>query len=91
MMRGERESRLTAEVTVPIISRAFHAVPHYSPECTHLLSSVYPIHIQSVYLTRTLGLIQTVEKLQKKCVIKFSETAMRIICNHEEGGVQVWS
>ncbi|KAF8468537.1 cell cycle checkpoint [Russula ochroleuca] len=36
-------------------------------------------------------LIQTVEKLQKKCIIKFSETAMRIICNHEEGGVQVWS
>ncbi|KAH9953684.1 cell cycle checkpoint [Russula dissimulans] len=36
-------------------------------------------------------LIQTVEKLQKKCIIKFSETAMRIICNSEEGGVQVWS
>ncbi|KAH9981897.1 cell cycle checkpoint [Russula compacta] len=36
-------------------------------------------------------LVQTIEKLQKKCIIKFSETAMRIICNHEEGGVQVWS
>ncbi|KAI0259104.1 cell cycle checkpoint [Gloeopeniophorella convolvens] len=36
-------------------------------------------------------LIQTVEKLQKKCIIKFSDTAMRIICNNEEGGVQVWS
>ncbi|KAI9451369.1 cell cycle checkpoint [Lactarius psammicola] len=36
-------------------------------------------------------LIQTVEKLQKKCIIKFSETAMQIICNQEEGGVHVWS
>ncbi|KAF8263888.1 cell cycle checkpoint [Lactarius quietus] len=36
-------------------------------------------------------LIQTVEKLQKKCIIKFSEADMRIICNQEEGGVHVWS
>ncbi|KAI0292999.1 Hus1-like protein-domain-containing protein [Multifurca ochricompacta] len=36
-------------------------------------------------------LIQTVEKLQKRCIINFSETAMCIICNNEEGGVQVWS
>ncbi|KAH9063614.1 cell cycle checkpoint [Lactarius vividus] len=36
-------------------------------------------------------LIQTVEKLQKKCIINFSETSMRIICNQEEGGVHVWS
>jgi len=38
-----------------------------------------------------IGLIQTVEKLQKKCIIKFSEASMRIICNQEEGGVHVWS
>ena len=38
-----------------------------------------------------VGLIQTVEKLQKKCIIKFSEADMRIICNQEEGGVHVWS
>ncbi|KAH9952913.1 checkpoint protein Hus1/Mec3 [Lactifluus volemus] len=36
-------------------------------------------------------LVQTIEKLQKKCIVKFSETAMHIICNHEEGGIQVWS
>lgn len=36
-------------------------------------------------------LIQTVEKLQKKCIIKFSDADMRIICNQEEGGVHVWS
>ena len=50
-----------------------------------------PFRSSECYWTRALGLIQTVEKLQKKCIIKFSETAMRIICNHEEGGVQVWS
>jgi HUS1 checkpoint protein len=38
-----------------------------------------------------LGLIQTIEKLQKKCIVKFSEAAMHIICNQEEGGIQVWS
>lgn len=31
------------------------------------------------------------EKLQKKCIIKFSDADMRIICNQEEGGVHVWS
>jgi HUS1 checkpoint protein len=44
-----------------------------------------------VYRDVFVGLIQTVEKLQKKCIIKFSEAAMRIICNQEEGGVHVWS
>jgi HUS1 checkpoint protein len=39
------------------------------------------------------GIIQAVEKLQKKCIIKFTETNMHIICNSEanEGGIQVWS
>ncbi|KAJ7282818.1 checkpoint protein Hus1/Mec3 [Mycena rebaudengoi] len=38
-------------------------------------------------------IIQAIEKLQKKCIIKFSEDDMRIICNSEanEGGIQVWS
>ncbi|CAA7265748.1 unnamed protein product [Cyclocybe aegerita] len=38
-------------------------------------------------------IIQAIEKLQKKCIIKFTETSMHIICNHDanEGGIQVWS
>ncbi|KAG5652181.1 hypothetical protein H0H81_005980 [Sphagnurus paluster] len=38
-------------------------------------------------------IIQSIEKLQKKCIIKFTETNMHIICNDDanEGGVQVWS
>ncbi|KAF8071503.1 checkpoint protein Hus1/Mec3 [Lyophyllum atratum] len=38
-------------------------------------------------------IIQAIEKLQKKCIIKFTETNMYIICNHDanEGGIQVWS
>ncbi|KAJ7212130.1 checkpoint protein Hus1/Mec3 [Mycena pura] len=38
-------------------------------------------------------ILQAVEKLQKKCIIKFSEEVMCIICNSEanEGGIQVWS
>ncbi|OAX41448.1 cell cycle checkpoint [Rhizopogon vinicolor AM-OR11-026] len=38
-------------------------------------------------------IIQAMEKLQKKCIIKFTETDMHVICNDEanEGGIQVWS
>ncbi|CAK5270303.1 unnamed protein product [Mycena citricolor] len=38
-------------------------------------------------------IIQAVEKLQKKCIMKFTEEVMCIICNSEdnEGGIQVWS
>ena len=38
-------------------------------------------------------IIQAIEKLQKRCIIKFTESHMHIICNHDasEGGVQVWS
>ncbi|KAF7299031.1 Checkpoint protein [Mycena indigotica] len=38
-------------------------------------------------------IIQAIEKLQKKCIIKFTEDVMYIICNSEanEGGIQVWS
>lgn len=37
--------------------------------------------------------MQSVEKLQKKCTIKFAEHEMRIICAGDvnEGGIQVWS
>lgn len=37
--------------------------------------------------------IQTIEKLQRRCIIKFTESHMHMICNHDasEGGVQVWS
>ena len=50
-------------------------------------SLVYCMTINDAYV----GLIQTVEKVQRRCIIKFGETAMRIICNQEEGGVQIWS
>ncbi|TFK32501.1 checkpoint protein Hus1/Mec3 [Crucibulum laeve] len=38
-------------------------------------------------------IIQAIEKLQKKCIIKFTEENMHIICNSDanEGGIQVWS
>ncbi|KAG2086745.1 cell cycle checkpoint [Suillus cothurnatus] len=38
-------------------------------------------------------LIQAVEKLQKKCIMKFTEIEMHVICNDDanEGGIQVWS
>ncbi|KAF8827750.1 hypothetical protein HHX47_DHR4000195 [Lentinula edodes] len=37
--------------------------------------------------------MQSVEKLQKKCIIKFTEENMHVICNNDanEGGIQVWS
>jgi len=38
-------------------------------------------------------IVQAIEKLQKKCIIKFGESEMSIICNNDanEGGIQVWS
>ncbi|KAI9069683.1 cell cycle checkpoint [Trametes sanguinea] len=38
-------------------------------------------------------IVQSVEKLQKRCTIKFGEHEMRIICTGDanEGGIQVWS
>ncbi|KAI0352210.1 cell cycle checkpoint [Trametes cingulata] len=38
-------------------------------------------------------IVQSVEKLQRKCTIKFAEQEMRIICTGDvnEGGIQVWS
>lgn len=42
---------------------------------------------------RGLEIVQSVEKLQKTCIIKFAEHEMRIICTGDvnEGGIQVWS
>lgn len=39
------------------------------------------------------GIVQAIEKLQKRFLIKFTETNMHIICNSDanEGGIQVWS
>ncbi|RXW16902.1 hypothetical protein EST38_g8956 [Candolleomyces aberdarensis] len=39
------------------------------------------------------GIIQAIEKLQKKFLIKFTEGTMHVICNSDtnEGGIQVWS
>ncbi|EDR03995.1 uncharacterized protein LACBIDRAFT_252775 [Laccaria bicolor S238N-H82] len=38
-------------------------------------------------------IVQAIEKLQKRFLIKFTETNMHIICNSDanEGGIQVWS
>ncbi|KAF8887522.1 checkpoint protein Hus1/Mec3 [Infundibulicybe gibba] len=38
-------------------------------------------------------IVQAIEKLQKTCLVKFTETQMHIICNNDanEGGIQVWS
>ncbi|KAL0062647.1 Checkpoint protein hus1 [Marasmius tenuissimus] len=38
-------------------------------------------------------IVQAIEKLQKKCVIRFTEANIHIICASEanEGGMQVWS
>ncbi|KAI0370127.1 cell cycle checkpoint [Pilatotrama ljubarskyi] len=38
-------------------------------------------------------IVQSVEKLQRKCTIKFAEQEMRIICTGDvnEGGIQLWS
>ncbi|KAJ3717088.1 checkpoint protein Hus1/Mec3 [Lentinula raphanica] len=44
-------------------------------------------------VTTLFRIIQSVEKLQKKCIIKFTEDNMHVICNSDanEGGIQVWS
>ncbi|KAF8885878.1 cell cycle checkpoint [Gymnopilus junonius] len=36
-------------------------------------------------------IIQAIEKLQKRCIIKFTEEYMHVICNADPGEVQVWS
>ncbi|KAG7096541.1 hypothetical protein E1B28_003967 [Marasmius oreades] len=43
--------------------------------------------------TTFFKIVQAVEKLQKKCVIRFTEENIHIICASEanEGGMQVWS
>ncbi|KAJ3868767.1 checkpoint protein Hus1/Mec3 [Lentinula novae-zelandiae] len=44
-------------------------------------------------VTTFFRIMQSVEKLQKKCIIKFTEENMQVICNNDanEGGIQVWS
>ncbi|VDB90867.1 unnamed protein product [Peniophora sp. CBMAI 1063] len=44
-------------------------------------------------VTTFARIMQTVEKIQKKCIMRFSETEMRIICNADPSGstVQIWS
>ncbi|KAJ3922420.1 checkpoint protein Hus1/Mec3 [Lentinula edodes] len=44
-------------------------------------------------VTTFFRIMQSVEKLQKKCIIKFTEENMHVICNNDanEGGIQVWS
>lgn len=44
-------------------------------------------------LITTAEISQAVEKLQKRCIVKFTENEMHIICNNDagEGSIQVWS
>ena len=54
----------------------------------------YPCYdVAYVALTHVEGIIQSVEKLQKRCTIKFGEQELRVICTGDvnEGGIQVWS
>lgn len=46
-----------------------------------------------VILILAVEIVQAIEKLQKRCIIKFAEQDMRIICTGDsnEGGIQVWS
>lgn len=39
------------------------------------------------------GIAQAMEKLQKRCIIRFGEEEMHIICNNgvSDGSIQVWS
>jgi HUS1 checkpoint protein len=39
------------------------------------------------------GIVQAIEKLQKRLILKFSDETMQIICNDtsNDGGVEVWS
>ena len=51
------------------------------------------VYVYDTLLTVRLGIVQAIEKLQKKCVVKFTETEMHIICASDvnEGGILVWS
>ena len=41
---------------------------------------------------RAAGIMQTVERLSKTCLLRFDERTLRIICDKSgEGGIQVWS
>ncbi|KZT06077.1 cell cycle checkpoint [Laetiporus sulphureus 93-53] len=44
-------------------------------------------------VTTFYRIAQTIERLQKRCIIKFTENEMHIICNSDasEGSIQVWS
>lgn len=55
--------------------------------------SIASVQASFVLSLAGVGIIQAIEKLQKKCIIKFTEDEMHIICNDDanEGGIQVWS
>ena len=60
---------------------------------TFIRKTKYTILGRTFSLTHSLGIIQSVEKLQKRCTIKFGEQEIRVICTGDvnEGGIQVWS
>ena len=73
-------------------------------ECSEFLQHVVSFVLQyhglivnwaffSTLLLVFAGIVQAIEKLQKVCIIKFTEKEMHIICNGDanEGGIQVWS
>jgi hypothetical protein len=72
-----------------------HAVPRHDRERSQLFQQVTVfVPADDFELTRRCaGIVQAIEKLQKKCIIKFTEREMHIICNDDANGegIQVWS
>ncbi len=55
-------------------------------------SRTWLLQQEPTLLMHSLGIMQTVEKLTKQCVMKWSPEELQIICAGEnEGGVQIWS
>ena len=76
---------------IQLVSMRFRAtvenIPIFFRECT-----IFRFFLSLHHLVGS-GVVQAVEKLQKKCIIRFTEDEMHIICNDDanEGGIQVWS
>jgi hypothetical protein len=79
---------------IPTDSDMLDAVPGINRKRLDVLSFVVESILHAFHLIGfVLGIVQTIEKLQKKCIIKFTKKEMHIICNSDanEGGIQVWS
>ncbi len=81
------------EPTSPGTSASQDAFSSRNRERGHLRECVSAIHEVVYYPHIFTEIVQSIDKLQKKCIIKFGEQEMRIICTGDanEGGIQVWS